>query len=73
MWRLTLDKNLPYQQNPETKRIGVLIVRARSKRIQDLFPAIPSVLQRSREFNHDWWSTGFVDLALEMPVVDSNR
>ena len=26
---LTLDKNLPYQQNLSTKRIAVLIVRAR--------------------------------------------
>ena len=26
---LTLDKNLPYQQNLDTKRIAVLIVRAR--------------------------------------------
>jgi hypothetical protein len=30
---LTLDKNLPYQQNLNTKRIAVLIVRARSNRI----------------------------------------
>ena len=38
---LTLDKNLPYQQNLDTKRIAVLIVRARSNRIQDLLPVIP--------------------------------
>ena len=41
---LTLDKNLPYQQNLDTKRIAVLIVRARSKRIQDLLPVIPECL-----------------------------
>ena len=41
---LTLDKNLPYQQNLDTKRIAVLIVRARSNRIQDLFPVIPECL-----------------------------
>ena len=29
---LTLDKNLPYQQNLGTKRIAVVIVRARSNR-----------------------------------------
>lgn len=41
---LTLDKNLPYQQNLDTKRIAVLIVRARSNRIQDLLPFIPECL-----------------------------
>lgn len=41
---LTLDKNLPYQQNLNTKRIAVLIVRARSNRIQDLLPVVPECL-----------------------------
>ena len=41
---LTLDKNLPYQQNLDTKRIAVLIVRARSNRIQDLLPVISECL-----------------------------
>ncbi len=41
---LTLDKNLPYQQNLNTKRIAVLIVRAHSNRIQDLLPIIPECL-----------------------------
>jgi hypothetical protein len=41
---LTLDKNLPYQQNLDTKRIAVLIVRARSNRIQDLLPIVPECL-----------------------------
>ncbi len=41
---LTLDKNLPYQQKFDTKRIAVLIVRAPSNRIQDLLPAIPECL-----------------------------
>jgi len=43
---LTLDKNLPYQQNLDTKRIAMLIVRARSNRIQDLLPVVPNVSQR---------------------------
>jgi hypothetical protein len=38
------DPNLPYQQNLDTKRIAVLIVRARSNRIQDLLPVIPECL-----------------------------
>ncbi|MFN0104884.1 MAG: DUF5615 family PIN-like protein [Bryobacteraceae bacterium] len=41
---LTLDKNLPYQQNLDTRGIAVLIVRARSNRIQDLLPVIPECL-----------------------------
>lgn len=41
---LTLDKNLPYQQNLNTKRIALLIVRAHSNRIQDLLPVIPECL-----------------------------
>jgi len=41
---LTLDRNLPYQQNLNTKRIAVLIVRARSNRVQDLLPVLPKCL-----------------------------
>jgi hypothetical protein len=41
---LTLDKSLPYEQNLDTKRIAVLIVRARSNRIQDLLPLVPECL-----------------------------
>ncbi len=41
---LTLDKNLPYQQNLDTNRIAVLVVRAQSNRIQDLLPIIPECL-----------------------------
>lgn len=41
---LTLDKNLPYQQNLDTKLIAVLIVRVPSNRIQDLLPVVPECL-----------------------------
>lgn len=41
---LTLDKSLPYQQSLESGRIAVLIVRARSNRIQDLLPVVPECL-----------------------------
>jgi hypothetical protein len=41
---LTLDKNIPYQQNLTTNRIALLIVRARSNRIQYLVPVIPECL-----------------------------
>ncbi|MFN7999192.1 MAG: DUF5615 family PIN-like protein [Bryobacteraceae bacterium] len=41
---LTLDKNIPYQQDLNRSRIAILIVRARSNRIQDLLPVIPECL-----------------------------
>ncbi len=41
---LTLDKNLPFQQNLGSVRIAVLIIRARSNRIQDLVPVIPECM-----------------------------
>lgn len=41
---LTLDKNLPYQQSLNTKRIAVLIVRVPSNRMQDLLPVVPECL-----------------------------
>ena len=41
---LTLDKNLPYQQDLKTVRIAVLIIRARSNRMQDLVGLIPECL-----------------------------
>ena len=41
---LTPDKSLPYQQSLESGQIALLIVRARSNRIQDLLPAIPECL-----------------------------
>lgn len=41
---LTLDKNLPFQQDLDSVRIAVLIIRARSNRIQDLLPVIPDCL-----------------------------
>ena len=41
---LTLDKNIPYQQDLMTVRIALLIIRARSNRIQDLLAVIPECL-----------------------------
>ena len=45
---LTLDKNIPYQQDLKLGRIAILIVRARSNRIQDLLPVIPDCLAALR-------------------------
>ena len=41
---LTLDKNIPYQQDLKLGQIPILIVRAPSNRIQDLLPVIPDCL-----------------------------
>ncbi|MBL8216931.1 MAG: DUF5615 family PIN-like protein [Bryobacterales bacterium] len=41
---LTLDKNLPYQQNLDSVRIAVLIIHAYSNRIADLLPLLPECL-----------------------------
>jgi hypothetical protein len=35
---LTMDKGLQYQQNLAGRRIAILIVRARSNRLEDLLP-----------------------------------
>ena len=41
---LTLDKNLPYQQNLDSVRITLLILHAYSNRIPDLLPLLPECL-----------------------------
>ena len=41
---LTLDKNLPYQQNLDSARIAVLIIHAYSNRLADLLPLLPECL-----------------------------
>ena len=54
LWRnqfdilLTLDKNIPYQQDLKSGRIAILIVHARSNRVQDLLPVIPDCLAALR-------------------------
>ena len=41
---LTLDKSVPFQQEVSSRAIAVLILRARSNRIQDLLPFIDECL-----------------------------
>ena len=45
---LTLDENIPYQQDLKLGRIAILIVRVPSNRIQDLLPVIPDCLAALR-------------------------
>src|SRR5580693_8670534 len=39
---LTLDKGLQYEQNLTGRNIAILIVRAKSNRLADLLPHVPS-------------------------------
>ena len=41
---ITVDRNLSFQQNLPAFDIAVIVLHARSNRLQDLFPLIPSVL-----------------------------
>ena len=41
---LTADKGIEHQQNPATLPIAVLIVLARSNRMEDVAPAVPAIL-----------------------------
>ena len=41
---LTADKGMEYQQNMATLPVAILVVLARSNRIEDLAPTVPSIL-----------------------------
>ena len=41
---VTLDQNLRYQQNLRGRPLAIVVVHARSNRIQDLEPLVPAIL-----------------------------
>jgi predicted nuclease of predicted toxin-antitoxin system len=41
---VTMDRNIEFQQRLSTLPFGIVLVRARSNRIQDLRPLVPSIL-----------------------------
>ena len=41
---ITMDKNLQFQQNLAAHAIAVVLIRARSNRIDDLRPFVPQIL-----------------------------
>lgn len=41
---VTMDKNLQFQQNLAAHAIGVVLIRARSNRIDDLRPLVPQII-----------------------------
>ena len=46
---LTADKGMEYQQNLATLPVAILIVLARSNRMEEMAPAIPSILAALEE------------------------
>ena len=42
---VTMDRNLPYQQNLRAIGMPVILVSARSNRMSDLRPLIPNILE----------------------------
>lgn len=42
---VTMDKNLQFQQNLAAHAIGVVLIRARSNRIDELRPLVPQILR----------------------------
>jgi hypothetical protein len=42
---LTLDRGIEYEQNLRRRRIGIVLIRAKSSRLVDLLPHVPEVLR----------------------------
>src|ERR1700757_4213161 len=45
---LMIDKGFEFEQNVTGSSLSVLVVRARSSQLKDLFPHVPEILQRVR-------------------------
>src|SRR5712691_11537530 len=41
---LTVDQNLPFQQNVRASGIGIVLVLARTNRVKELRPLVPQIL-----------------------------
>ena len=41
---LTADKGMEYQQNQDTLPVSIIVVRAKSNRLEDLARAVPAIL-----------------------------
>ena len=46
---LTADKGMEFQQNPEVLPVAILVIRARSNRMEDLARAVPAILKALME------------------------
>src|SRR5471030_3083665 len=47
---LTMDKNLPHQQQFKSLPFAIVVLRAKSNRFEDTHPLMPEVLRRLPEF-----------------------
>lgn len=41
---VTMDQNIPFQQNVPALKVGVVVIRAASNRMADLRPLVPALL-----------------------------
>ena len=41
---LTMDRDMPYQQNLANRTISIVIIRSKSNRLADLLPQVPAIL-----------------------------
>jgi|SRR5208337_3538482 len=46
---VTVDQGMEYEQNLANRKIGLLVLRARSNQIEDLAPIIPAALAALRD------------------------
>ena len=46
---VTVDQGMEYEQNLANRKIGLLVLRARSNQIEDLAPIIPAALATLRD------------------------
>jgi hypothetical protein len=42
---ITMDKRIPLDRDPTRSTIGLLLIRARSNRIEDLRPLVPAIME----------------------------
>jgi hypothetical protein len=47
---VTMDQNLPHQQQCADLSFAIVVLRARSNRFEDIHPLMPEFLRRSGEF-----------------------
>ena len=40
---ITLDRGIEYQQRLEDRKLGVLLIRSKSSRLQELLPKVPEI------------------------------
>ena len=45
---VTMDKGIPYEQNLQSGRLAMIILRAKSNRLADLLPYVPDCLEKMR-------------------------